>query len=116
MSRSPRSVVVVSEDSLRAELLAALMADTNDYDVFFVESIARAYSRIKKVNPELVVLYLEIDDLAGCQLLSMINMDGDVSGIPVMTVAAPHDRSTLTDVVSDVSRRSPRHVIGLQMN
>ena len=34
-------VVGVSGDSQRADMLAALMRDSNHYDVFFLESVAR---------------------------------------------------------------------------
>jgi len=51
-SRSLRSVVAVSEDQERPELLDALMADTNDYGVIVLESIASGCSGIKQLTPE----------------------------------------------------------------
>lgn len=86
MTRSPRSTVVaVSGDSRRAELLHALVLDPHDFDVVFVESIARGYARIKELRPDIVVVFMAIDDVAACQLLSMLNIDRSVSSIPVVT-------------------------------
>ena len=46
MSTSPLSVMAVSNDALRPELLDRLLVDDNDFNVIVVESIERAYSRI----------------------------------------------------------------------
>lgn len=91
MNRPPPSVVVaVSGDSLRAQLLDSLLVDRNDYDVIFVESVARGYSRIKQLRPDCVVVFMEIDDVAAYGLLSMLSVDRDVSGTPVvMCVTKP---------------------------
>jgi hypothetical protein len=61
------------------------LADDNDDDVVVVESIARGYSCIKQVVPDLIVVLLEIDDVAACRLLSMLTSDREMSGIPVVT-------------------------------
>ena len=84
-SHDPTAVVAVSGDSRRAELLDVLSADPHDFDVVFVESIARAYARIKELRPDIVVIFMAIDDVAACQLLSMLSLDRSVSGIPVVT-------------------------------
>jgi CheY-like chemotaxis protein len=54
------------------------------YDVVFVESSARAYSQIKRVQPELVVLCVQTDG-DGLQVLSMLKLDKETRGIPVVT-------------------------------
>jgi hypothetical protein len=87
MSRPTRSVVAVSGDSERPELLDMLLFDATECDVIFVESIARAYSRIKQVTPDLVVVLSEIDDAAACQLLSMLKIDASLSGMLVVMCA-----------------------------
>jgi hypothetical protein len=86
-SRPTRSVVAVSGDSERPELLDMLLFDANECDVIFVDSIAHAYSRIKQVTPYLVVVLSEIDDVAACQLLSMLKVDDSLSGMLVVTCA-----------------------------
>jgi DNA-binding response OmpR family regulator len=101
MSDSRRSLVAVSRDPEVAELLDAL-ADAGDYDVIFVESVAHGYSRIKQVMPDLVIVYAEIDDVAVCQLLSMLSIDNDLFGIPVVTCARQRAESTFEDVVGEL--------------
>jgi len=101
MSHAPRSLVAVSQDPERAALLDAL-ADAGDYDVIFVESVAHGYSRIKQVMPDLVIVYAEIDDVAVCQLLSMLNLDDDLFGMPVVTCATRRAESTFEDLVREL--------------
>ena len=81
MSTAPLSVVAVSNDALRPELLDRLLVDDNNYDVIVVESIERAYSRITLVHPDVVVLFMNIDDVDACRLLSMLHMDHGLRGV-----------------------------------
>ena len=87
MSRPTRSVVAVSGDPQRPEL-EALLFGVNDCDVVFVESMADAYSRIKQVTPDMIVVLSEIDDVAACQLLSMLKVDGNLTRTLVLTCPA----------------------------
>ena len=61
------------------------VADESGFDVVFVERIATAYSRIKQIVPALVVMCFGGDDVAACQVLSMLKMDRETAGIPVVT-------------------------------
>src|SRR6266852_1975291 len=85
MNRPPRTVVLVSRHAPQAQSLDALLVATSDYDVIFVESIAHSYSRIKQVVPDAILISSEIDDVATCQLLSILRVDRRSSGIPVLT-------------------------------
>ena len=58
------------------ELLETVL-DAGHYDVVFVESSAHAYSQIKRVQPNLVILCVRIDDTDGFQVLSMLKLDRD---------------------------------------
>jgi hypothetical protein len=102
MSRPTRSVVAVSGDSERPELLDMLLFDANDCDVIFVESITRAYSRIKQVTPDLVVVLSEIDDVAACQLLSMLKVDASLPGMLVVMCAAGRTDSNCDDIAGEL--------------
>ena len=62
-----------------------------DYDVVFIESTAHAYSKIKRVLPDLVIVCLSPADMDGCQILSMLALDSDTSRIPVLTCSTPSD-------------------------
>ena len=87
----PRTVIVISRQPQPQEILDAIM-NGGDYDVVFVESMARAYSRVKRVVPDLVVLCLLIDDVDGYQVLSMLKLDSATSGIPVVTYETARPR------------------------
>jgi DNA-binding response OmpR family regulator len=109
-------IVAVSDDLQRAELLDALLAEANEYDVIFVASIERGYSRIKQVTPDLVVVFLEIEDAAGCQLLSMLKMDSEVASIPVVTCVTRHETLESDEIIADVSQNLSSHIVAIQMN
>ena len=91
MSTSPPSVLAVSNDALRPELLARLLIDDNNYNVIVVESIERAYSRIRQVQPDVVVVFMNIDDVDACQLLSMLHIDRGPHGMSVVTCTTGPD-------------------------
>jgi len=116
MNRSLRIVIAMSGNPQRADFLDALFPDANECDVIFVESLAGAYSRIKLVNPDLVIFLFEADDAAACQLLSMLNMDEDTSGIPVETWATRPETSELEDIIADVNHDSSRQGVAIQLN
>lgn len=59
----------------------------NEYDVIVVESLARAYSQIKRIVPSLIIACVAIDDPDGCQVLSMLHLDSATSRIPVVVYA-----------------------------
>ena len=91
MSASPLSVVAVSNDALRPELLDRLLVDDNNINVIVVESIERAYSRIRQLQPDVVVVFMNIDDVDACRLLSMLHMDHGLRGVSVVTCTTGPD-------------------------
>ena len=85
-----RTVAVVS--SHPHEHVLETVTGAVDHDVVFVESSAHAYSTIKRVTPDLVIVCLSDDDMEGCQLLSLLMLDSDTARIPVATyLTAPAD-------------------------
>jgi DNA-binding response OmpR family regulator len=117
MTRSPRGrVVALSSESSLVELLDTLLADSNDYDVFVVESLPRGYSRIKQVRPDLIVLFMTIDDVPGCQLLSMLALDREVSGIPIVPFVTTPGSRLDEEVTTKVPRRSSREVLATHVH
>jgi hypothetical protein len=85
----PRTVAVVSsrpDQNVIETVLGAL-----DHDVVLVEPIARAYSRIKHVRPDLVIALVWSHDNEACQFLSMLAVDRETSQIPVVTYAIPDE-------------------------
>ena len=115
-NRPLRSVVAVSGDPERAQLMDALLADMDLRDIVFVESIAHGYSRIKQLTPDVVVVLLGDDDAPACQLLSMLSMDRDTSDIPVVTWMTRHEETEFEDLLAQLNQdwSSPR--VAIQMN
>jgi PleD family two-component response regulator len=79
-----KKVVIVNGGTEILALLDTVLA-AGRYDVVFVESSEHAYSQIKRVQPNLVILCVRIDDADGFQVLSMLKLDEETSGIPVLT-------------------------------
>ena len=82
-----QQVVVVSKQSQLNGLLETVL-DAGQYDVVFVESTEHAYSHIKRLTPHLIIVCLDIDDLDGFQVLSMLKLDAETRDIPVLTYAS----------------------------
>jgi PleD family two-component response regulator len=79
-----QKVVIVNGSAEILELLETVL-DAGHYDVVFVESSQHAYSQIKRVQPNLVILCVRIDDADGFQVLSMLKLDAGTRDIPVLT-------------------------------
>jgi CheY-like chemotaxis protein len=60
------------------------------YDVVFVESSEHAYSQIRRLQPDLVILCMRLDQLDAFQVLSMLKLDEKTREIPVLTYATTH--------------------------
>jgi PleD family two-component response regulator len=85
-----QKVVIVNGSPEMLEMLEAVL-DAGHYDVVFVESSEHAYSQIKRVQPNLVILCVSIDDGEGFQVLSMLKLDEETRGIPVLTYTCQRD-------------------------
>ena len=79
-----QKVVIVNGSPEILELLETAL-DAGRYDIVFVESTEHAYSQIKRVQPNLVILCLQVDDMDGFQVLSMLKLDAETRNIPVVT-------------------------------
>jgi PleD family two-component response regulator len=82
--RATQKVVVVNGSRETLALVESVL-DAGQYDVVFAADLAHAYSEIKKNRPDLVILCLNLDDLVGFQVLSMLNLDDDTRRIPLLT-------------------------------
>jgi DNA-binding response OmpR family regulator len=91
-----QQVVVVSKQSQLNGLLETVL-DAGQYDVVFVESTEHAYSHIKRLTPHLIIVCLDIDDLDGFQVLSMLKLDSDTKNIPVVTCTVTQEDEMTRD-------------------
>jgi len=85
-----QKVVIVNGTAEILDLLETVL-DAGHYDVVFVESSQHAYSQIKRVQPNLVILCVRIEEADGFQVLSMLKLDDDTRDIPVLTYTTEYD-------------------------
>ncbi len=97
-----QKVVIVNGSPEMLEMLEAVL-DAGRYDVVFVESSEHAYSQIKRVQPNLVVLCVRIDDADGFQVLSMLKLDAETRSIPVLTYTSEQTDEELESEYADSS-------------
>jgi PleD family two-component response regulator len=97
-----QKVVVVNGNTEVLGLLETVL-DAGRYDMVFVESSDRAYSQIKKVVPNLVILCARIEDLEGFQLLTMLKLDQETKDIPVLTYTTEYEGQDFDAAISQLA-------------
>jgi PleD family two-component response regulator len=97
-----QKVVVVDGN---AEVLGMLetVLDAGRYDMVFVESSNNAYTQIKKVIPNLVIVCARIEHLEAFQLLTMLKLDPETSEIPVLTYTTEYEGQDLDGVIAQMA-------------
>jgi PleD family two-component response regulator len=85
-----QKVVIVNGSAGILELVETVL-EAGHYDIVFVESSERAYSQIKRVMPDLVILCVRIEDLDGFQVLSMLKLDEETRAIPILTYTTEYE-------------------------
>ena len=94
-----QKVVVVNGNTEVLGMLESVL-DAGRYDMVFVEPGDRAYSQIRRVIPDLVILCTRIEQLDGFQLLTMLKLDPETSEIPVLTYTTEHEGQDFDEVLS----------------
>lgn len=89
---APRRVIVVDGSPDVLELLESAL-EGGQYNLMFAEAGHHAYSIIKREQPDLIVLTVQIDAIEGFQLLSMLKLDEETRDIPIVTLTADVDTS-----------------------
>jgi PleD family two-component response regulator len=79
-----QKVVIVNGSVEVLELLENVL-EAGRYDIVFVESSAHAYSQIKRVQPNLVILCVDAEDMQSFHVLSMLKLDAETRHIPTLT-------------------------------
>ena len=85
-----QKVVVVNGSTEVLGMLDTVL-DAGRYDMVFVESSEHAYSQIRKIVPNLVILCARIEYLEGFQLLTMLKLDPETRNIPVLTYTTEYE-------------------------
>src|SRR5262249_18258251 len=79
-----QKVVIINGSPEVLELLETVL-DAGHYDIIFVESSEHAYSQIKRVKPDLVILCVSMNTGDGLQVLSMLKLDEETRSLPIVT-------------------------------
>jgi CheY-like chemotaxis protein len=101
-SGATQKVVIVNGSTEMLELVETVL-EAGHYDIVFVESSEHAYSQIKRVQPNLVVLCVRIEDLDGFQVLSMLKLDDETRSIPVLTYTTEYEGQDREDEIVEPS-------------
>jgi PleD family two-component response regulator len=115
-ANATQKVVIVNGSTEMLELLETVL-DAGHYDVVFVESSEHAYSQIKRVQPNLVILCVRIAEMDGLHVLSMLKLDAETRDIPVITYSTEYEGQEPEEEVaepSDVEILTPKPA--MQMN
>src|SRR5687767_15282960 len=97
-----QKVVVVNGNTEVLGMLESVL-DAGRYDMVFVEPNDRAYSQIKKVLPNLVILCTRIERLDGFQILTMLKLDPETCNIPVLTYTTETEGQDFGTVLSQLT-------------
>src|SRR5262245_30382499 len=97
-----QKVVVVNGNTEVLGMLETVL-DAGRYDMVFVESSDRAYSQIKKVLPNLVILCARIEELEGFQLLTMLKLDSETRQIPVLTYTTEYEGQDFDTAIAQLA-------------
>jgi PleD family two-component response regulator len=97
-----QKVVVVDGNAEVLNMLEAVL-DAGRYDMVFVESSSNAYTQIKKVIPNLVIVCARIEHLEAFQLLTMLKLDPETSDIPVLTYTTEYEGQDLEGVIAQMA-------------
>jgi CheY-like chemotaxis protein len=85
-----QKVVIVNGSPDILELLETVL-EAGHYDVVFVESSEHAYSQVKRVRPNLIILCVRLENMDGFQVLSMLKLDEETRTIPLLTYTLEAD-------------------------
>jgi CheY-like chemotaxis protein len=97
-----QKVVIVNGSPAVLEMLETVL-DAGRYDIVFVESSAHAYSQVKRVQPNLVIVCVQIDAVETFQVLSMLKLDEETRNIPILTYTPDVGRSQTEEEAEEAS-------------
>ena len=86
----PLETLVVARDVDGLGLLQRVDG-TEGFSPMLLSPLSQAYAQIKRWHPSLIVICTNLDDVEGCQLLTMLTVDPDTRRIPVLILTTPDD-------------------------
>ena len=121
LANTPVQKVVVVDGSTEVLGMLEGVLDAGRYDMVFVESSDHAYSQIKKVLPNLVIVCARIERMQSFQLLTMLKLDAETRDIPVLTYTTEYEGQEVDSITSQMAEEDEdllpaRRSLSLRMN
>jgi PleD family two-component response regulator len=113
--RVGRTVAIINGTTDVLEVLETVL-DSGRYDLAFINASERAYSQIRTMKPDMVVLCVRIEDLDGFHILSMLKLDDETRHIPVLTYTTEYEGQDEEDRFPRVDEGVPSTQAALRMN
>ena len=79
-----KKILHIEDDSVFARMSKVRLEEDGKYAVEYLETGIYAIGAVKKQNPDLILLDLQLPDKDGFQILREIKADKETSGIPVV--------------------------------
>lgn len=92
--------VLVVEDNDQNRYLVRFILEDQGFDVHEVETGAKALEAVKDVNPDLILLDIQLPDMDGYEIAAALREGGHVDETPIIAVtsyAMPGDREKVLD-------------------
>jgi PleD family two-component response regulator len=106
----PTQKVVIVNGSPEVLAIVESAVEAGHYGIVFIESVEHAYTQIKRVQPNLVILCLRLGDALGFQVLSMLKLDDATRSIPVITYAAEEQSAAESEPEEEQEEPEPTGV------
>jgi len=98
MSRVQR-ILVVDDDAIARGVVQQVL-EQHGYEVIVVESGADALAFLARDRPSLVLLDLKMSDMDGYEVLSMVDLQPALKGVPIVVISGQPPSSMPTSVPS----------------
>ncbi|MGA9061680.1 MAG: response regulator [Terracidiphilus sp.] len=89
MSRTPRQKVLLVEDDPATREIIAMLLNENGYDVSAAANGLDALSQLKMKTPDLIISDLNMPEMSGPELLSIVHRR--LPSVPTIAMSATHD-------------------------
>jgi DNA-binding response OmpR family regulator/anti-sigma regulatory factor (Ser/Thr protein kinase) len=88
-------ILIVDDDSLNRFLLVHMLEQNGYLDCYEAESGHEALSLAKRIQPELVLLDVMMDDMSGFEVAPLLKAQTDEIYLPIIFITAMDDEDTL---------------------
>ncbi len=84
-----KRIAIVNDDVDFIDAMKMLLSEMGDYEVFVIHEGEKAYHRLKKESPDLIILDIRMDSpQRGWSILDLLRLDPQTKDIPVIICTA----------------------------